>query len=264
MPVLYASRFLIFLPALLLAGCMETPRVATTSAVDATAFAAGGPRDPSATGAPLRVASASKASASGRLMNPATTAASGGDRGDYHIAPLDMLEVSVFQVPDLSKTVRVAADGNVTLPLIGEVMAAGKSAHQLEAEIAAALGAKYLQNPEVSVFVSDAVSQRVTVEGAVNKPGVYPTAGGATLMQVIAMSGGLADIADSNAIVVFRTASKGRQAAVFDYKAIRKGTIPDPVIQGGDIVAVDQSGAKAAMKNIRETIGVFNLFTPLL
>jgi polysaccharide biosynthesis/export protein len=194
------------------------------------------------------------------LTNPASTP---DDTSEYRIAALDMLQVSVFQVPDLSKTVRVATNGTITLPLVGEVVAAGKSANQLGTEIAGKLGAKYLQSPQVTVFVSDAVSQRITVEGAVTKPGIYPTTGPTTLMQVIALSGGLDEIADSRAIVVFRNVAGKRKAAMFDYTAIRAGKVDDPIIQGGDIVAVDQSGAKAALKNLRDTIGVFNLFTPL-
>jgi polysaccharide export outer membrane protein len=245
--------------AVALAGCAKpsNPQLTATSMVDATSLTS---EASAQNGAAVVLAAGKKPGLD--LMHP-TASVAAGDRGDYHIAALDMLEVSVFQVPELSKKVRVASDGRISLPLIGEVMAAGKSAHQLETEIASELGAKYLQSPEVSVFVSDAVSQRVTVEGAVNKPGIYPLTGQTTLMQIIVLSGGLDDIADNKAIVVFRNTGGKREAAVFDYKAIRKGTIVDPVMQGGDIVAVDQSGAKAAMKSLRETIGVFNLFTPL-
>lgn len=246
--------------AVALAGCSKAPapQLAATSMVDTrSTYAETQKNSTSANGTALVLASASPTA---KLLNPATTAV---EDIDYRISPLDMLEVSVFQVPDLSKKVRVAADGRITLALIGDVMAAGKSTHQLETEIAAELGEKYLQSPEVSVFISDAASQRVTVEGAVAQPGIYPTVGGATLMQVIALSGGMTDTADSKAVLVFRNVGGKRQGAIFDYKAIRAGTVDDPVILAGDVVAVDQSGMKAAMKGLRETIGVFNLFTPL-
>ncbi len=234
-----------------LAGCSATnsSNMSSGAAVDVTAFANTQPSGGDATAAGLT-----------RLMNASAT----DDPSEYRISPLDTLQISVFQVPDLTKTVRVAADGQITLALIGQVNAAGKTAHQLETEIAGRLGSKYLQSPEVTVFVSDAVNQRVTVEGAVAKPGIYPIVGQTTLMQVVALSGGLSDTADEKAVVVFRNIGGKRQAAVFDYKSIHSGKVNDPVLQGGDIVAVDQSGAKAALRNLRETIGVFNLFTPLV
>ena len=183
---------------------------------------------------------------------------------DYQISATDVLEVTVFQVPELSKSVRVSESGQITLPLIGAVPAAGKNATELEAEIAARLSAKYLQNPDVSVFVEDAVSQRVTVEGAVSKPGIYSATGRTTLLQMIALAGGLDRIADERGVVVFRYVNGKRQAAKFDYKAIRAGTTDDPILAGGDVVVVDQSGAKAALRNVRESIGLFGLFMPLI
>jgi polysaccharide biosynthesis/export protein len=255
--VSHLFRLCVFAVVVALAGCAQSPQ--STSMVGAVSLTDSA-FDKSTTQATAALPTAKGSRPKIDLTNPSATNV---DDADYHIAALDMLEVSVFQAPELSKTVRVAADGRISLPLIGEVMASGKSAHQLETEVASKLGAKYLQSPEVSVFVKDAVSQRVTVEGAVAKPGIYPLTGETTLMQVIVLSGGLNEIADNKAIVVFRNTGGKRQAAVFDYKAIRKGTIDDPVMQGGDIVAVDQSGAKAAMRSLRETIGVLNLFTPL-
>jgi len=196
--------------------------------------------------------------------NNVTTAAASVGAGDYRVGALDVLDVSVFKVPELSKTVQVSAEGKIDLPLIGSVDAAGKTIAEVQAEITAKYAATYLQSPQVSVFVHDALSQRITVEGAVAKPGIYSTAGQTTLLQAVAVAGGLSDIADPRGVVVLRNVGSKRQAAKFDLSRIRSGTATDPVLLGGDIVEVDESGMKTTMRNLRETIPVFGLFSPLL
>lgn len=182
---------------------------------------------------------------------------------DYKISPLDVLDISVFQVPDLTKAVQVNSGGQISLPLIGAVTASGKTTQTLEQEIAAKLGAKYLQSPQVTVVVKEYTSQRVTVEGAVNKPGVFPMTGRTTLLQSVAMAGGLDRVADPRGIVVFREADGVRTAAKFDLPAIRSGKESDPVLVGGDVVVVDQHGGKTALRGIRESLGIFRVFSPL-
>lgn len=185
-------------------------------------------------------------------------------QAEYRIGPLDLLEISVFQVADLSKTVKVSASGQIALPLIGTVEAGGKTVSELESEIAAKLGATYLQSPQVSVFVKEATSQRVTVDGAVEKPGIVPLAGPTTLLQTIAISGGLARGADPQGIVVFRTVENQRMAAKFDLAAIRDGSAEDPVLYGGDVVVVDRSAMRTALGDLRESIPIFAFFTPMI
>ena len=114
----------------------------------------------------------------------------------YKIGPLDVLEVTVFKVPDLSKTIQVSDSGTINFPLIGEIEAEGKTAREVEQLLTAALGTKYLQNPQITVFVKEYNSQRVTIEGAVKKPGVFPMAGGMSLLQAIAQAQGLTDTAE--------------------------------------------------------------------
>jgi polysaccharide export outer membrane protein len=215
-----------------------------------------------ATQAPAAGATGSAAAyASPEARIPGTTLS---PNADYKISPLDVLDISVFQVPDLSKTVQVSSSGQVTLALIGPVTAAGRSTTELEQDIAAKLAANYLQSPQVSVFVKEFTSQRITVDGAVLKPGIYPTTGRTTLIQAIALAGGLDRVADPNGIVVFREVAGKRTAAVFDMGLIRKGKKEDPVLQGGDVVVVDVSGVKAALRNVRESVGVIGLFSPLI
>lgn len=185
-------------------------------------------------------------------------------QAEYRIGPLDLVEIAVFQVDQLNKTVQVNASGMIALPLIGNVQAAGKSVSELEAEIAAKLGATYLQSPQVSVFIKEANSQKVTVDGAVKEPGMKPLSGQTTLLQTIAMSGGLDKGAKANDIVVFRTANGQRTAAKFNLAAIRKGKAQDPLLYGGDVVVVGSSAIRTALGDASQSIPVFSLFMPLL
>ena len=84
----------------------------------------------------------------------------------YKIGPLDTLDISVFQVPDLTKSVQVSGTGTINLPLVGEIAVAGRTAQEVERDLTSRLGAKYLQNPQVTVYVKDYNSQRVTITGA--------------------------------------------------------------------------------------------------
>jgi len=193
------------------------------------------------------------------LPAPDTRLASGAyqDQSDYRIGPLDLLEITVFQVDDLSREVRVNSSGQISLPLIGAVRAGGKTVAELEREIAAALARDHLRDPQVTVFVAEFTSQRVTVEGAVNRPGIYPITGRTTLLQVIALSEGFDDLADEESVVVFRTIESQRMAALFNVRAIRTGQVEDPLIFGDDIVVVERSEGRSLLKNIADTLRGF-------
>src|SRR5262245_26063455 len=150
----------------------------------------------------------------------------------YKIGPQDVLDISVFKAPELARQVQVADAGTVNLPLVGEIRAAGKTAQEVEHDLAKKLGAKYMQSPQVTVYVKEYNSQRVTVEGAVKKPGVHTLKGRTSLLQFIAMSGGLDAVSDS-AVVVFRRTDGKRYAARFDIDEIRAGRAEDPTIMAG-------------------------------
>ena len=109
---------------------------------------------------------------------------------EYKIGPSDLLEIAVFGQPELARTVRVDTRGRISLPLIGGVDAVGRTSQQLERLIADRLGENYLQSPQVSVFIKEFTSLRFTVEGAVNKPGVFPLVGQMTLLRALATAGG--------------------------------------------------------------------------
>lgn len=173
----------------------------------------------------------------------------------YKIGPLDVLEVSVFKVSDLSKTVQVADSGTINLPLVGEVPAAGLTAQEVERDLTKKLGSKYLQNPQVTVFVKEYNSQRVTVEGAVRKPGVYPIRGSSTLLQMIATAEGVTELAD-NDVAVFREVNGKRMAAKFNLSEIRSGQAADPPLQQGDTVIISTSALAAAYQNLLKALPI--------
>lgn len=184
-------------------------------------------------------------------------------QSDYRVGPLDVLDIAVFQVEDLNRTVRINSSGNVSLPLIGTFTAGGKTVQELEAEIAERLMDGYLQNPQVTVYVKEFTSQRITVEGAVNSPGMFPITGQTSLLQAVALAGGMDRLANQNEVIVFRTIAGQRMAAVFDLNEIRAGQSEDPRIYGDDIVVVDFSGPRSAWREFLASVGAIRLFTPL-
>lgn len=177
----------------------------------------------------------------------------------HRIGPNDVLEISVFKVPDLSKTVQVAETGTINLPLVGEVPAAGKTAQQLERDLTIRLGDKYLQNPQVTVVLKENNSQQVTIEGAVEKPGVYPIKSRTSLLQLVAISGGLKDTADST-VLVMRNSGGKRAAARFSISDIQQGTTADPALQAGDVVVAGTSAIKKGFNNVLKALPIAGLF----
>lgn len=199
------------------------------------------------------------------LPAPDTTNASGAYEGasDYRLGAQDLLEVSVFGVEELSKTVRVNSNGQISLPLVGAVMAGGRSIPELEAELAKRYADGYLQRPQVTIFVKEFASQRITMEGSVVKPGIYPLTGRTSLLQAVAVAGGLDPLADLNGIVVFRQIDGKKMAAAYNMRDLRSGRIDDPQLYGDDIVVVEQSGSKSVMRQFLQSIPAFGLFMAL-
>lgn len=151
---------------------------------------------------PLRAQNATPAAGSATPVAPATVSQSKsklqlpadstfGD--DYHIGPEDVLSIKVFDVKDLDETVRVSNNGTISVPLLGRLVASGLTPHQLRKKLEKAYGKTYLQNPQVSVFVKQFHAQPISVIGAVEKPGMYQITGPRTLIDAIAMAGGLSN-----------------------------------------------------------------------
>ncbi|HYN77846.1 MAG TPA: polysaccharide biosynthesis/export family protein [Lamprocystis sp. (in: g-proteobacteria)] len=174
---------------------------------------------------------------------------------DYLIGPQDLLKIEVFGVEAMNRSVRVSSTGKIDLPLIGLVQAAGLTSEQLVAEITARLTKDYMQNPQVIIFIEEYTSQRVTVVGAVKKPGVYPVKGRTTLLQVVAGAEGPTSVANIRSVKVLRPGPGGIRGVVnYDLVAIREGRAPDPEIHGEDLVQVDTSMIRDTIKQASEFV----------
>lgn len=184
-------------------------------------------------------------------------------RPDYRIGPNDKLNIKVFQVAGLDRDVRVDNAGNISLPLVGVLAVGGKTVNDTRVLIEAAYGNRFLQNPQVSVLVMDQARQRVTIEGAVANPGIYPIATQLTLLQAIALAKGPTNVANEKDVIVFRTLAGQRHVARFNLSAIRDGSAQDPELMGEDMVVVAESGSKVWLRRLVEVtplIGVWTLF----
>lgn len=172
------------------------------------------------------------------------------DFSNYRIGPRDLVVVEVFGAPELKREGEVDAAGNLSLPLVGSVVAGGKTPAEVSANIAAQLRGRYIKDPQVTVNITKAVSQTVTVDGAVRDPGVYPIAGRVTLQQAIASAKGAADLANLDNVVVFRRVNDKQMAALFSLKQIRAGRMTDPQIYGNDIVVVGENATRRFFKDL--------------
>lgn len=187
---------------------------------------------------------------------------SGSTSGSYRIGPLDVLDITVFQVPELTKSVQVGDNGIINLPLVGEVNVGGKTPNEVERDLTARLGAEYLQNPQVSVYVKEYNSQSVTISGAVNKPGVYPIKGKTSLMQAVALAGDVKPDSDAS-ILILRQNDGKRMAGRFDLSAIQNGRADDPTLQAGDQIVAGSSAIKKGFNAILRALPLVGTFALL-
>jgi polysaccharide export outer membrane protein len=129
---------------------------------------------------------------------------------EYRIGSKDLLEIKVVELPELNLTVRVSEDGSITLPLIGRVELGGMTKDAAERKIAALLAEKYVNNPQVSVFIKEYQSNRVALIGAVKTPGMYEMIGSMNLLELISKAGGFTDNT-GNDLYVTREGKDGSQ-----------------------------------------------------
>ena len=118
----------------------------------------------------------------------------------------------------------------------------------------------FLQDPQVTLYVSEYTSQKVTIEGAIKNPGIYPLSGRTSLLQAIVIAGGVSESANPGGVIIFRVVNGKRMAAVFDLRQIRGGNVDDPRVYGDDLIVVDESGTKSAWKALLQTMPVLGLF----
>ncbi|MDZ4319101.1 MAG: polysaccharide biosynthesis/export family protein [Phenylobacterium sp.] len=180
---------------------------------------------------------------------------------EYRIGVGDKLDVRVFQVEDLSfEELVVDTSGNINMPLIGAVQGAGRTASEMASDIAGRLAARFLRDPQVTVTVKEAANQKITVDGAVTKPGVYEMRGSTSLLQAVAMAEGPTRVADLTKVAVFRSIDGRRSVALFDLSAIRQGRASDPQVLGDDVIVVDTSRLNSALREIVGALPAFAAF----
>lgn len=160
---------------------------------------------------------------------------------DYIIGPEDVLDITIWKNADLSKTVQVRPDGRVSLPLIGDVTAVGRTSAQLTEEISTRLKA-FMENPTVSILVKEVNSYAIYVLGEVTRPGRYPLKSKTTLLQAITLASGFTPVAARNKIVVFRFARDGEPLtkikASYDDIVMRDGINQNIELKPGDTIVV--------------------------
>jgi polysaccharide export outer membrane protein len=161
------------------------------------------------------------------------------DSDKYVIGPEDVLSIHVWKEDALTRQVSVRSDGRISLPLIDEVQAAGLTPLQLKEKLTVRLQ-EFIDNPSVSVIVTEANSQKVYVSGEVKTPGVYRLRGETTLLQVIPMAGGFTEWADQKKIVVIRKEGEKDKRIIINYKKIVSGEdmSANIVVKSGDTVIV--------------------------
>lgn len=181
----------------------------------------------------------------------------------YALLPGDKITVRVYEEPELTvEEILLDNAGVVSLPLIGDIRAAGQTATELARSIEAAYAADYLRDPRVSVLVLQGRTRTIAVEGEVKQPGVFPFAEGQTLLSALAMAQSPTETAKLDEVMIFRTAGGQHTAGRFDLRDIRGGRTPDVALLPGDVVVVGQSSTRAAYQDLIRAIPVFGVFRP--
>ncbi len=157
----------------------------------------------------------------------------------YVIGPEDVLQVLYWREKDLSAEVTVRPDGMITLPLLNDVQASGLTPEQLRDRVIEA-AKRYVEDPSVNVVVKQINSRRVFITGQVAKPGAYPLTSPTTVLQLIALAGGLSEFADQNGITIMRTESGKPVSLPFKYKDVvkRRNLRQNIELKPGDTVIV--------------------------
>jgi polysaccharide export outer membrane protein len=181
----------------------------------------------------------------------------------YLVGPFDKLMIGVFGIPELSeREVQVDASGRVSFPLVGSFQAAGKTPNELAQDLENLLTGKYIRRPQVTVNLKETISQVVTVDGQVVRPGLYPVLGRMSLLRAVATAGGTAEFAKLEDVVIFRTVNGARYAGLYNLKAIRRGAYGDPEIFANDVVVVGESRARRLFRDALTVVPT--LLSPLI
>lgn len=169
---------------------------------------------------------------------------------DALIRPLDVIQVEVFGVEELSRQTQVSANGTISYPLIGSLDASGRTPDELALEIEDRLRNTYILNPDVTLRVTERATRHLTVGGEVSEPGRYPIEGPITLMEAVAIGGGLDEYASRDEVLVFRTVGDERYIGVYNLQGIARGNYPDPTVYPNDIVMVGDSTGRRRLEQV--------------
>ena len=172
---------------------------------------------------------------------------------EFLVGPLDKLDIVVFGIKELSDEVQADAAGNVSLPLVGQISVTGKSPTQIADELTVKYRVAHVRNPIVTVTLRETLNQTVTIDGQVKEPGVYPVLPNMSLTKAVASAKGTAEMAKVEDVVVFRTVSGQKMAALYNLGAIRRGVYDDPRIYPNDLVVVGESHSRRLFKNVLAT-----------
>jgi polysaccharide biosynthesis/export protein len=170
--------------------------------------------------------------------NGTTTRASSAEAPDYRLVPGDKLRIEVYRDQQLSQSLQVRPDGKITLPLIGDVPAAGSTSRELAGALTERLK-EYVKEPVVTVIVAETTPPKVYVMGEVNTPGAHDMREPITVLQALALAGGFKDFANTKKIRIQRRAANGAvQTINFNYRDALERPDRPMFLQAGDIVIV--------------------------
>jgi polysaccharide export outer membrane protein len=156
---------------------------------------------------------------------------------EYRLGPGDKLRIEVYKDAQLSQSVQIRPDGKITLPLVGDVEASGRTPIELRDTIAKSLK-EYITSPTVTVIVVEALASQVYVMGEVSHPGPLPMHGPTTILQALAMAGGFKEFANTKDVRVLRPTATGVQTLKFNYKDAINGDVKPFFLRSGDTVIV--------------------------
>jgi len=166
------------------------------------------------------------------------------------IRPFDKLQISVFGFPELGRELQVGASGTFEMPLIDTVEASGRAPADIAQEIETRLRGPFVVNPEVTVDVTEQAPRSMTIGGEVRTPGRYPVLGSMSLLEAVAVGGGVAPFADLEDVLILRTVAGQDYIGAYNVRAIQRGNYADPAVYPGDIVMVGDSPARRRLANL--------------
>lgn len=187
----------------------------------------------------------------------------------YALGPLDSVSIEMDGMPETARQVAIDAQGMISYPLAGSVHAAGLTPTQLASALEERMRENYVRSPRVNVnfvaplnTVMTPLGKAITVDGEVAEPGLYPVYRNMSLVEVVALAGGVTEFARSSTVLVFRDIDDKQYVGVYDLRAIRYGNYMDPQVYPGDRITVSESEARRLIQTLQPFMTL--LTTPLI